>query len=368
MFLLLLSLLACHPAAPERVGPPVDPIYFSSGSTLAGDSEATKLEAAAYAMNKDPELEVTLFGYSDPKGSASAIQSASLSRAKAVRDKLVKAGVDSDRIVVKGMGAATAGANGETEKRVELVFSKGAGSAATTAAAGPPAAADNSQSAKDPDDKARAKTAVADTEGKKTKREAKGSDSEDAPEERRSIEPTGLADLDSFFAKVQTLLARLWSIQDNLIAARDALLSIIDTAQGAALADALPAAIAAVKDSVQLTTVGGAPKLKLVVSSDKKAGQVVGAVNKLVDAVLKAAKDLPQVKNDAMIILAEAQTLPARLPSMVTEAGLKPTELPRIGKAVKANIKATATIPKEVDRVIDEGKTTFSAVKAAFSG
>lgn len=79
-------------------------IVFKSGkSTIEPESEAT-LMAAFNTLKDNPLIAVEIRGYTDNVGKVAANKKLSLRRAEAVRSWLVKKGIDSTRITVKGLG------------------------------------------------------------------------------------------------------------------------------------------------------------------------------------------------------------------------------------------------------------------------
>jgi outer membrane protein OmpA-like peptidoglycan-associated protein len=79
-------------------------IVFASGkSTIQPESETTLMEAFN-TLKDNPAIGVEIRGYTDNVGKAAANKKLSLARAEAVRSWLVKKGVDSTRLGVKGYG------------------------------------------------------------------------------------------------------------------------------------------------------------------------------------------------------------------------------------------------------------------------
>jgi outer membrane protein OmpA-like peptidoglycan-associated protein len=79
-------------------------IVFKSGkSTIEPQSEVTLMDAFN-ALKENPNVAVEIRGYTDNVGKAAANKKLSLRRAEAVRSWLVKKGIDSMRIGVKGYG------------------------------------------------------------------------------------------------------------------------------------------------------------------------------------------------------------------------------------------------------------------------
>jgi outer membrane protein OmpA-like peptidoglycan-associated protein len=79
-------------------------IVFKSGkSTIEPESEPTLMDAFN-ALKENPSVAVEIRGYTDNVGKVAANKKLSLRRAEAVRSWLVKQGIDSMRIGVKGYG------------------------------------------------------------------------------------------------------------------------------------------------------------------------------------------------------------------------------------------------------------------------
>jgi peptidoglycan-associated lipoprotein len=70
---------------------------------IRSDGESTLKQAAAY-LNAHPELHVMVGGYSDERGGTAYNIMLGLKRANAVRDRLLAAGVDPERVQVVSYG------------------------------------------------------------------------------------------------------------------------------------------------------------------------------------------------------------------------------------------------------------------------
>lgn len=79
-------------------------VNFATGSAKLLPAASETLKAVAGAMKANPKIEVEVGGHSDSVGEEAKNQALSERRAKAVKDFLVKEGVDEDRLSTKGYG------------------------------------------------------------------------------------------------------------------------------------------------------------------------------------------------------------------------------------------------------------------------
>ena len=90
-------------------------IGFRSNSAAPPETLDESLEALAALVGAVPELTIQLDGYADPRGSTALNSKLSMQRAEAVRERLVAAGVDPQRIEVTGHGAVIAAGAAEAD-------------------------------------------------------------------------------------------------------------------------------------------------------------------------------------------------------------------------------------------------------------
>ena len=96
-------------------------VYFDVGSAAVGADEGKKVTTAADAIKKD-NLKVSLTGYTDKTGDVAANETLAKSRATAVRDALVAAGVAAANVEMKApifVEVGSAGGDAEA-RRVEI--------------------------------------------------------------------------------------------------------------------------------------------------------------------------------------------------------------------------------------------------------
>ena len=80
-------------------------IYFTFNSIDIQQNEETKLNAILKTLKENPNMKVTVTGWSDTKGSMAVNKRISLQRAEAVKTWLVKNGIEASRISAIGNGS-----------------------------------------------------------------------------------------------------------------------------------------------------------------------------------------------------------------------------------------------------------------------
>lgn len=80
-------------------------VGFRTNSAQPPEQAVDSLEALALLLRAVPSLEVHIDGYADPRGTDELNRSLSETRATAIRDQLLAAGIDADRITIAGHGA-----------------------------------------------------------------------------------------------------------------------------------------------------------------------------------------------------------------------------------------------------------------------
>ncbi len=104
-------------------------VYFATGKSVIQPRSFPLLDQIAKVLREHPEIErVRIEGHTDDRGKADSNRKLSQARAEAVRDYLVKQGVEAARLEAKGFGPDRPVASNKTEKgratnrRVEFVI------------------------------------------------------------------------------------------------------------------------------------------------------------------------------------------------------------------------------------------------------
>jgi outer membrane protein OmpA-like peptidoglycan-associated protein len=111
----------------DATGKAVVHVNFATDATQILPDSQPQVAAIVALLKGNPALKLAINGYTDETGSASHNQPLSDGRAAAVRQALIAAGIDGDRLLSKGFGASAPVADNGSEagkaqnRRVELV-------------------------------------------------------------------------------------------------------------------------------------------------------------------------------------------------------------------------------------------------------
>ncbi len=340
--------LACATKAPP-VG--IGPVYFDSASyELAYVFDYLYVGQAVERLQADESCSLALVGYADASGAEQDNQLLSEDRAEYVRSLVIEAGgADPGRVMTRGMGEKEASDYySEEDRRVEFHFHCEEGdelpdieqvlASSQQAAVAAEEAADLAASGgkKKKGDKSASQTSKADK----------------ARRERKDIVSTGLADMDSFFAKVQKLLDTLRGATDSIYTAMDNLEQALGVTEGQSLQSAMAQLKEQAAGSIKVQMQGTQPKLVVDSGLPPEARGGVDAINGALTSLGGAVKNLATIPNQAKGLINEAKALPAKVPEMAKSAGLSMRDIPKALKAVKQNVQVTTGIPGEAAEAV----------------
>lgn len=103
-------------------------VLFASGETTLQPEAEARLRDVVELLASEPDKQIRIEGHTDSTGSASANMRISRQRAEAVRDALIKLGIDATRVQAVGMGedfpiASNESADGRSQnRRVDVIL------------------------------------------------------------------------------------------------------------------------------------------------------------------------------------------------------------------------------------------------------
>ena len=365
-------------AAPPPVAPP--PVHFRyGGAELDGPADTAAIQQAAALLKSDKRRMVVLLGFADPTGAAGANLELSHQRALVVQEQLVLLGVPADRVLVRGVGEQKVGGAPEDLRRVDFVFARksftgkapdidallremGVQTDASVAPVGVASGGDSAGSG------AASIGASSGASSAKTASGAPDSAKAAGDDDPLQIMSTGLKEIDSVFTKVQGLLDTVRGARGGIQKAEGELYAAMGLAEGGTLTAALTKLKEDAKGNITVKMEAGKPKVSTKPGAPPSAAKGVAAVNGLVRSLVDATAKLASVPKQAQAIIGEAKALPGQLPTIAKNAGMGVKELPKLAKAVKHNIKLTASVPAECAAVAKQAATTFKSIGGAFGG
>ena len=101
-------------------GDVVGTVYFAVGQSVLPDGALVALDKAIQAVKDEPKRRVVLSGFHDASGDPAKNAELAKQRAKAVRDALTAAGIDSGRIALRKPESTTGDGPAEQARRVEV--------------------------------------------------------------------------------------------------------------------------------------------------------------------------------------------------------------------------------------------------------
>lgn len=114
------------PAAPNATKPGL--AGFASGAARLPANARPTIDQLAATLKNNPESKVVIEGHTDNIGDAGHNQTLAMERAQAVRDALVRQGIDPSRITVRSLGEQNPVASNDTSagrrenRRAEVIF------------------------------------------------------------------------------------------------------------------------------------------------------------------------------------------------------------------------------------------------------
>ena len=183
-----------------------------------------------------------------------------------------------------------------------------------------------------------------------------------------TITTTGIAAVDGVFTPAGEILGTISGTKTALDNVSKNLTTALGLADGTPLKDALASLKekAAGKLTVAMNE-QGMPELKPSDALPEDVQKALDGFNASIGEISALVPKLAEIPQKAQEVVAAAQALVAN-PSSLASSGVKPTEIPKVVKAVKNNITVLGKLPTEAGALTTSLKDLATSVQGAFAG
>lgn len=178
------------------------------------------------------------------------------------------------------------------------------------------------------------------------------------------IEDTGVAKVDAFYDKVETMVGQLQSAQADMDSANAKLAEALGLAEGTPLADALADLQAKAEGKIELVLEGTKPTLKPADGCPENVQNAIDATNAMADKLVAAMETVQGVATDIKPLITEAADMPAAIAE--SDLGLKDKAVAT--KTAASNLKTTKQVPVEADALAGKCNDSLQLIKSTFGG
>jgi division protein CdvB (Snf7/Vps24/ESCRT-III family) len=178
------------------------------------------------------------------------------------------------------------------------------------------------------------------------------------------IEDTGVAKVDSFYDKVETIIGKLQSAQTDMDESNAKLAEALGLAEGTPVADALADLQAKAEGKISLVLEGTKPTLTAEEGCPENVKNAINATNDMATKLTAAATTLKEVAGEVAPLLGEAKDMPAAIAE--SDLGLK--DKATATKTAASNLKTTKQIPEEANTLAGKCNETLELIKSTFGG
>lgn len=183
-----------------------------------------------------------------------------------------------------------------------------------------------------------------------------------------NIEATGITAFDSVFMRVKDIHDTLDSAQARIQRASDGIAVAVGQPEGTSLAMSLWTLKQTAGGPVDVQMQGTKPVLTIGGAGSAEAQGMVAAVNTAAVDVAGIPADLADLPQQVMGLVEACKAFPGQLnPQLLSEAGLKPLELPKVAKILGRNVKATVATPGRIESLVGSAKGFVEGIPQGLS-
>jgi hypothetical protein len=181
------------------------------------------------------------------------------------------------------------------------------------------------------------------------------------------IQTTGIKPFDEVFLQAKDIQTNLTGSKAKLQTANDNVDSSLGLAKGTPFADAMKDLNAKANGKVKVAVNGKMPTLTAEEGCPENVKASVDTANKAFVEIGAVADNLAQVPAQAQALADQAAQFPGQISAkLITDSGLKVTDVPKVTKTVKANLTIVAQTPAQAKAVGDQAVSMLDSVASTF--
>ena len=188
-----------------------------------------------------------------------------------------------------------------------------------------------------------------------------------AKEVATEIAATGIKPFDEVFMQAKDIQTNLTSSKAKLQTANDNVDSSLGLAKGTPFADAMKDLNTKANGKVKVAMNGKMPTLTAEDGCPDNVKASVDTANKAFVEIGAVADNLAQVPAQAQALADQAAGFPGQVNAkLITDSGLKVTDVPKVTKTVKANLTIVAQTPTQAKAIGDQAVSMLDSVASTF--
>lgn len=182
-------------------------------------------------------------------------------------------------------------------------------------------------------------------------------------QELPQIAETGITAFDSVFMKAKAIHDTLDTVQGRIIGVQDKVAVAIGLAEGTPIRMTMWELKQRAGGPIEVQMQDGKPQLTLGGTGSAEAKAMLDAVNQGVTELAAIPNDLMKLPPQIQELVAACQGFPAQLnPTLLSEAGMSPLQLPKIAKQLATNVKAVVGTPKRLEMLVTASKDLITGI------
>jgi hypothetical protein len=181
------------------------------------------------------------------------------------------------------------------------------------------------------------------------------------------IAATGIKPFDEVFMQAKDIQSNLTSSKAKLQTANDNVNSSLGLAKGTPFKDALADLNKKADGKVKVLITGKTPTLTAEDGLPDNVKASVDTTNKAISEISSVVESLAQVPAQSQALADQTAAFPGQVNAkLITDSGLKVTDVPKVTKTVKSNVTIVSQTPAQAKAVSDQAVSMLDSVASTF--